>query len=268
MAAAVTFTNNLGSLSFEYATIGVDDRWTHNGRSRTHVKAISVEARLAAEPFDLQNVLPDIGPLGEPGSLILPWTTLSGIKLISLASGDGTWIDSVPVRAEFIDDHPDDQFYTMHFFGLELHAPRLEFSPAARRWGDQFVQMPWVSGGWLDTDELRNGPIRSVRTEEMLTIRLAGTIRLEDYRLPADLVDHLAQRHGTAATLGQTNPLPAGYPRVFRLEEAIPELVGGLEAASVFVAESSASWDVGDGMVNVQINMLCPPQRIEQGTGV
>jgi hypothetical protein len=94
----------------------------------------------------------------------------------------------------------------------------------------------------------------------MQNIRLQGSMMVDEGRLPPGLVQTLSQRVDAALPNDST---PTGYPRVFALRDAIPELSAELGYRNVIVTSSRAVWQVEVGTVQISVDMLCQPQTLE-----
>ena len=134
----ITFTNNLGSISFQRCLVGVIDNWVWNGSAVKHSKQVHisghVQQQIGGTSEGLENALTtNGGNRGQMGSLLLPWTTLTNVKLMEISYPTDVWIEIVPVTATFQDDRPDNNIYTIHFFGYELHNPRISMPIPFRR---------------------------------------------------------------------------------------------------------------------------------------
>ena len=261
--ATVTFSNNLGEIYFEQCLISIGDTWQWNGSTAVRTKAIEVRGHLARKDDGMEAILTrsheDIVH-GETGTLTLPWTVLPDIKLGSLEMGDATWSDYIPISATFSDPNPDDHIYVLTFFGFDLHNPRLMLPLPSKNIYDDYLQMGQVTGAIPDTD-LRYGALRSRGQYRMLDISLSGAIPIEGPSLPDGLLSTLTQRVGYGDVVN--NELPAGYPNIFRLSEAIPQIPDHMNLNGVYIARSRLSWQVENGIAQIDVNMRCQPQRIE-----
>lgn len=301
MSASVSFSNNIGELVFQQCLIGIDDQYQWNGSVVDHNKVITVtgylyrqDSVIDSEMFEdiLDNTLDSTGTFysalrAKAGDLVLPWVTLSNIKLQDISIGDNSWIDAVEVQATFLDDTPDDNRYTISFFDLTVHHPQILLPIPQRQIIDRFVTMPRIDSADSPntfTDDVAFGPIRSRMTHLMMEIGIAGTILIEEIPgldndvvvppivLPnhhiekriAYLTDILAQRRSSSyATVGDPGSGASGligYPRVFDMVDVMPEIAPELPIRKMFVAESSANWDVEQGTVSINVLMLTQPQ--------
>lgn len=275
--ATVTFTNNLGTIQFERCLLSIMDQWQWTGGAVARTKGINVvQGWVTRADPSFETVLTDkTASRGDLGTLALPWTTLTGIQLDDFSMGDGKWDVMTPAAASFLDINPDNNIYTFHFFGVELHNPKFSFTPAARDMRDDYPQMPLVMYGSVDEANLKFGAMRTHLNEGMMTLTLQGAMAVKNAALPNGFEAVLAQRVGTTGAANYTDPpvdvtnyasLPVGYPSVFKLGDAISELNNGMSLATVFVRDASIGWQVEQGIAEIVINMLCQPQLITGGT--
>jgi len=165
----VKFENNLGTIEFQRCLIGIGDAWKWDGGRAVHSKTIEVDGHLSQADEGIEGCLSRRGSgqyHGEPGTLTLPWTIMEGIKLQEISDGDGVWVDMVPLRASFLDDNPDDHLYTLHFFDLELHNPRLKVGLPSRAIQDDPLQMPLMHGLLIDPTNARYGAMRTRQKQD------------------------------------------------------------------------------------------------------
>lgn len=264
----VSFHNNLGTISFERCLVGVSDNWQWNGSSVVHVKTIEIEGFLGRHENTFEDILTVNGEsAGEPGTLTLPWTSLERVKIQSIDMPEGNWIDFQPVNAVFVDDRPAENVYTIHFFDLELHNPRVSFGVTSRKIGDYQLQMPMFYGGGIDQFDVRYGSVRTWEPHSMMDIGISGSIILDDGVLPPDLIAKMAMRLGTinmanGSQMPNYDLLPVGYPSVFPLSLAVPELDGSVDVYRCFVSGGRAVWDVEQAVIHLDINLRSQPQTL------
>jgi hypothetical protein len=264
----VSFTNNLGTLTFARCLIGVTDNWEFDGRVARHVKSISIDGHIerngVGEGF--QELLTDRTTFGKRygglGTLTLPWTNLSNIRFQDLGFPTNTWIDFVPVQATFADEWPDFNSYTLSFFGLTIYNPRLVFPIPMRGLRDEYALMPQKYGVGFQLNDPRVGVFRNRSGQRNMDITLSGTIQVNDNILPANLQAILTQRVNMGLPNTFTYILPTGYPCPFNLGDAIPELTKDMNLAQVFVVGSQVVWHIEEQTAQVTIQMMCPPQVI------
>jgi hypothetical protein len=258
----ISFSNNLGSISWKRAMLEVSDEWRWDGRNAVRRKRIGVRAYISKSPDEaLHAVLtdPTATATGRKGTLTLPWGVLSNIRIESIEFPTSAWnAVYVPVTAEFSDDHPDGNTYTLHFFGLELHNPKLAINVPTRQVADYYVQTPDVPLGDVDHTNPWYGAIRYKQGFGMMSVRLSGTVLCPEGTLPTDLVETLQQRNGVGGVSGGN--LPDGFPRTFNLSEAVPEFEGQLEVNGCFVVSSRAIWNVERQAVRVELVIGAQPQ--------
>lgn len=263
----VSFTNNLGTVTFKRSQVSVGDAYQWDGRTVNHRKQVQVDAWVSRDVTErLSGVLrPLLGPLGQRGLLTVPWTALQDMRLESLVCEPGGWQDLVQVSATFSDDRPANNLYKVTFFGLELYHPKLSLPIPSKSTNDYYAQVPLgplPGGGEIASDNAFIGPIRFRTGYAMMQMVFSGVLRLEAGTLPADLVAKLSKRMGvTGGETGDIADLPPGYPCVFKLGEAIPELAGSLTLNGVFVAGGRIMWDVEKNQARVQLSLLAQPQK-------
>lgn len=266
----VTFTNNLGTLSFQRCLLSVTDSWEYNGRVVRHVKSIGVDGYIqqggVGEGYQgiITNTGKDGARFGDQGSLQLPWTTLNSIRLVDFDLPPGPWINMTPVRATFADDFPDLNSYTITFFGLTVYNPRITLPIAIRGLHDDYPQMRMTNGQFLFGDPL-NGVFRNRSSQKNMELVLSGSVRVIDNQLPTNLMQTLIQRTNMSPPAPGPvvfNQLPTGYPRVFNLGDAIPEIARDMNLAHVFITGASFTWHVEEQMFDLNVQLMCPPQII------
>ena len=237
-------------------------------RAVTHQKRISVDAwisRDASEALDgiLTRGTDDATRQGPRGTLTLPWTTINNVRLEGFEQSEGVWDQLSAVQAQFVDDRPSGNIYTLHFFGLELHNPRLTLPVPAKRRSDAYVQTPLAPHGAIAPDNPWYGPIRYRSGYGMMPVGLAGVLRVDGGVLPADVLAKLQQRIGVGSVTGS---LPLGYPKTFRLRDAVPELASDVAIGNAFVVGARISWNVEQQSARIMVNMLAQPQSWTEGT--
>ena len=266
----ISFTNNVGTVAFKRAMIDVSDDWQWDGRAVTHRKRISVDAWITRDASEqLEGVVTrfDGSPAtGAMGDLTLPWTVLHKIKLESLEQSTGTWQEYCHVQATFLDDLPQNNLYMVHLFGLELHNPRLSLPIPAKPTYDAYAQIISNNSGSVNPHNPFYGPIRFRMGYGMMQIGISGSLLFQDGLLPPDLLGILQQRQGvTTDTSFDLASLPDGYPIVFKLGEAIPELANDLAMSVCFVSGGRVQWDVEKQVARIQLQLLTQPQAWTEG---
>ena len=175
----------------------------------------------------------------------------------------GGWQTTCKVTAEFLDDTPANQIYTLTFLGYTLHNPRLKFPVPSKKVVDQFSPIPLKQVWAIVPSNPYYGAVRFRQGYGLMEIGLSGTIMLEDGKLPDNIINTLAMRKGTGGD-GESldiGKLPAGFPIVFRLHEAIPELRSYAEITGCFVQMAKANWNVEKLSLTLDVSMLAQPQN-------
>lgn len=265
--ATVTFTNNLGTIAFERAMVSIADEWQWDGVRVRYQKRVSVNAhvqRNVLNPESVDTIQTNATTArGEPGTLTLPWATLTHMSLVRMDMPGEVWIDMIPVVADFVDEEATRNEYSIDFFNLTLHRANITLGLPAREIVDEFVQMP-ISGlpsmPTLTFDP-RWGPIRTISMYDNMTVNLHGF-----YMVPADMdlglvLKTLSQRGGSHATIPITD-LPAGYPRVFDMSDISAAVAAQFPIRKLWVRDSQFVWDVANNIAEVDIMMECPPQKL------
>ncbi len=279
----ISFANSLGTIEFQRCLIGLIDQWSWNGRSIKRVKNINIQGHVQratpTEGFEAIFTGDNDSGKGDRGTLALPWAILTDVSPLSIEYSNDPWLDFVPVTATFRDDEPDSNLYSMHWFDLILHNPKIQFPVAERRLKDYYVQMPLNGSAYIDSDSHYWGPLRVRPPHERMSFQVTGTLKMEEVpgllgnvkaepsptltppqRL-AFIADQIQQRRGTSSETLTGGPA-VGWPRTFMLTDAIPELDDDLDIAHCFVASASARWDVEKNTTSVAINLMAPPQKI------
>lgn len=266
MLPDIIFSNNLGSYTFERCLVSISDQWNWNGSSVKNTKIVTITGHIKRSDF--QNtpegwdaLLTTGSEKGKEGTLQLPWTTLEGIKVTSFGTQSNTWIDYVPFSATFADENPNGNVYTLHFFDIELHNPRLSLPIHSRRVFDEHTHFP-NNVNTLTTYNPRNQRIRYESGFRMMEIALSGTMLLEEPILPEGLIEKLKMQKGSFYQFDgiPLNNLPVGYPNPFPLSTAIPEL-DGININNVILTNCSLTWDLENQSANVSMTMTAQPQR-------
>lgn len=259
----VSFTNNLGSITFKRCLIAVTDSWQYSGRGSRHVKSISIDGHVKREeagekfheiltrPWELNK------HRGETGSLTLPWTTLQDIQIVDLSVGAGVWGEYIPFTATFADDRPENNRYTISFFGLTLFNPRISLPVAVRPVVDDMPRMPWMYS-WNPMHP-RTGVMRRRGGARNMEVSITGTIRASNGNLPDGLFSTLIRRAGIDFIPTGFN-VPAGWPAPFNLGDAIPEIKDDTNLAHCIVVGGQVQWAVERNVAQVALNIMCPPQ--------
>src|ERR1035437_5003175 len=260
----ISFTNNVGVITFKRCLVDVSDEWQWNGRAVVRRKRITIDGRInrdKAEALEGMQTQRDDGPSkGLRGTLTLPWTVLDKIKIESINMEMGGWQDMVKVQASFLDDLPTTNIYTLSFFGLTLENPRLALPIPAKNTYDYYTQMPITlpsgASGVIGPTNPFYAPIRFRTGYGMMNISLSGSLSLPDGPLPTDLIEKLTKRMGVGdGAEGDSGNLPDGFPCIFKLGEAIPELAGDIAMTSVFVAGGQIAWAVEKQIARITLRM-------------
>ncbi len=265
----VNFTNNVGAVTFKRCLVDVSDEWQWNGRAVTRRKRVTIDGWITRDTSEaiegIQTQVGDGPSKGFLGTLTLPWTVLNGIKIESINMELAGWQDMVHVQASFLDDLPSNNIYTLSFYGLVLHNPRLALPIPAKNTYDYYVQMPMTlpsgASGVIGPSNPFYAPIRFRTGYGMMTIQLSGSLSLPEGPLPTDLIDKLTKRMGVGdGAVGDSGNLPDGFPCIFKLGEAIPELAGDIAMTSVFVAGGQIAWTVEKQIARITLRMRTQPQ--------
>jgi hypothetical protein len=264
----VSFTNNLGTVTFKRCLVGVADNFEFNGRSLRKTKTITVEGYLMQDSNDpeyFHEVLTTNGlagkTKGEPGTLVLPWAELTNIKLSNFDMPEGVWAYFQPITAVFVDDKPIDNIYHLTFFGVKLLNPRFSTSFPSFRLNDEYPQMTMQKGLSYNFNTVGAGVMRTKAPPGCMEIQLTGSIACPDGKLPDNWKETLMQRANTSVDT-VTTLVPSGYPRPFQMADAVPELATRMPLTHVIVVGGRLSWRVEHGIALVTINMLCQPQKV------
>lgn len=260
----ISFTNNLGSVTFKRAAIDVATEYQWDGRNAVRRKRVGVEAVvMRGEAERLTGVLTTAQAVqGKRGDLTLPWTVLKGVRLEGFDTPPNAHMDVIPVSASFVDDAPANNIYKMSFFGLDVQNPRLSIPIPVKETTDNYAQVPYKEKGEVVAANPWYGPVRYRSGYGLMQISLGGTILLQDGLLPKDLVQKLQHRVGVGGVSGD---LPTGYPGVFALGDAIPELKGSIALTNVFVTRAIIQWSVERQAARVTVNMAAQPQAWAKG---
>jgi hypothetical protein len=264
----VRFSNNLGTIVFKRAMVDIADQFTSDGRSVVRTKRVTLEAQVARSVAErLDSVTSKAAP-GLPGTLTLPWGNLTNVKIESIEADVGAWQELCPVTASFVDDRPQNNIYSLMVMGYELHNPRLSMPVAAKRTYDYYLQIPVQQQGAIVPSNPHYGPIRFRTGYGMMEINLSGSLILADGKLPAGLRERLCQRIGVdppemdgyVEIANLDTSLPPGYPKVFRLKDAVPQVEGQLSTTCVFVAGGKVVWDVEKLTARISLTLFAQPQ--------
>ncbi len=262
------FVNNLGTLSFSNCLIEIADDWQWSGGIVTRARRIRLTGVVRRAEFDAFDEMSSTRAIGvgvatEPGQrgvLTLPWTSIAKMKLQSIDMPGDTWLHTVNVTAEFVDDDPDSSKYECSFFGITLINPRFVLQLPFRSVRDEYVQMPISGGTIINTLDATFGAIRSRQTYDNMRCVLSGTHLIEEDFDVQKTVEILAHRGGTnnVASTG----LPPGYPAYFNMADLSPELATHLPLTNLWVIDSTLAWSFERDQADVTVQMECPPQLL------
>jgi hypothetical protein len=262
----VTFTNNLGSVTFKRFLLSVEDafEWDLGSRRVARRKQITVEGYYSRDVSERTDgvLTPDQTHSGSLGSLLLPWTTLNNVKCVSIEVPDNQWIDFAPVTAVFVDENPLGRPYTFTWFGYTFQNPRISVNIPTRECRDEYPQM-LIQDSFYDLTDFGGGVMRTKTAPGLMEISLSGTIFIEGSQLPTDLIPTLIQRANAYPSLGLTNTVPSGYPRPFAMSDACPEMANKLPLVNIIVAGGRIAWDVENGDLTVNLTLLAQPQQLQ-----
>lgn len=283
----VTFTNSLGTITIDRAVISIADDWAWSNGVAHHSRRVrvngfmkrgdpsqseGVEAVLTSVvQYGASQANPGLGNLGtlslaSPpiGSVTTPWAILENMQFTHVDMASGYWLDFQPISAEFTDDDPDHNRYSIDFFGIIIKNAHLTVQFPFRRVQDDFVQMPVSSvfGGGINWYDPAFGPIRHRMTTDNCNLVISGFVELSpDNDWPIDqIVNTLCQRGGSGDT--PTTDLPAGYPRIFDVADFSSVIAADLPLRKLFVVDSSFNIDVEKMIAETSITMECPPQWV------
>lgn len=269
MLPEIKFTNNLGNYTFERCMLSISDQWGWSGSSVKHTKAVSISGYIKRssftnDPEGWDDLLVEQGTSekGKEGSLELPWTTINKMKIKSFSVAPGTWIDFMPFTATFEDENPDDNIYTLHFFDIELHNPRLNLPTYVRRINDDYIHFQNNINSLVPFNP-RNQAIRYRSGNRMFDIGLSGTMLLETPEFPMEVIEKLKMQKGSENNFAgiPVNNLPIGYPSPFPLDLAIPEIKGEFNIGNVILEKSSISWSLEEQSAQISLGMISQPQN-------
>ena len=266
----VRFSNNLGTFAFRRCMLSVSDQWAWAGSAVKRIKSVGVQGFIERADFDTDSEMwhgiLSARDSGQEGDLQLPWTVLRGVKIMSVRCDTGVWATHMPVSAAFTDDNPGNNVYTLNFFDLELHNPRLLLPVPNRRVSDQYTHHPDDSAGDLDH---RTRPVRYRSGYRLFDIVLSGTLLLPTPAFPEGLEERVRMQSGSEFTfvndLAGPDGLPNGYPRPFALADAVPQLAGSVDLRNVVLERTSLDWRPGRRTVDVTLNMVAQPQDYASG---
>jgi hypothetical protein len=303
MIPTISYTNNVGSYEFKRCLIDFGDRYAWNGSTPTHTRSLTIRGYINQGTDPITDAESYVGlrdgaldatgtthaaDFVTDGTLVLPWTTLLNMELQQFTVDDGVWLDSVAFTATFVDRTPSANRYSLHFFDLVLHMPKINLPVPDRDVVDSTIQMPAITSGTIGvthTDSVSYGVLRNRSPYRMMPVELSGTVRLRDldglrdFQVIASdmlateevelrlhyLVDTLTQRRNTSAATatdpgGYLGDGLVGYPRVFDLADAIPELSLEMPIRKLLVASTVITLDVEHETAQVSISMLAQPQ--------
>jgi len=266
----VCFANNVGTISFLRTMIEVADEWHWDGRMAIITKRYNVEGYMTRAPAERVDLIDTNNQqlVGTRGTLMLPWLTapLANIKLDSLENPHGTFDNTlVPVNASFTDDYPTNNTHELTWFGITLYNPRIRMPISVRQTSDDFVQIPanltgtTVDYGTVAPTNPWYGPIRYVSKFGMMQIEVTGSFIPVNGVVDDTTIATFTQRvgYGGVTMAG----MPNGYPNVFNLNTAIPQLSNDCNIVGCFVAGGGIDWDVEHKTARVQIQLLAQPQE-------
>ena len=265
----VSFTNNLGTVTFQSCLLQFNEDMAWSGRSVKLTKEISVSATVmytdaASQRLDAVLTDPTSGPgsFGEGGTLTLPWTVLTNVKLMGLTTAEGNWGGAQKVTATFVDDQPSSNTYTVHWFGMELHNPRVGVELPQRVLNDDYTQMSYQMFGLYDPSGFGNSVFRTKSAPSMISLSLGGTMFLDDGLMPDNWLSVLVQRANMDAA-SFTFTVPTGWPRSFPMSEACPEIAIAMPLTQIIGAGGTVIWNVEDASAELSVQLLCQPQYLE-----
>lgn len=256
---AVSFTNNLGTITFERALLEIADQWQVTAQGVRATKSVRVHGQVHRDDAFRFNSMQSSAS-GERGTLTLPWTSVGNLQLRSLATPDGVWLDWLDVTAEFDDEDPESNEYTVDFFGIELINPRFALSLPFRQVRDDTVQMPLTSFALIDPANPAFSTLRMLETHDNMTLELSGTwVPPRDLDLDA-VTEKLSRRSGTQHV--NVTEMPAGYPQVFDVQDFSESVATWLPLRKLWVAQSQIAFDVEKGQAEISVSMEMPPQKL------
>jgi hypothetical protein len=273
---SVTFTNNIGVLILHNAMISIADEWQWTANTVKRRKTVTVRGMvIRTENPGTETILDSLATnartangsrrptLGQPGVLELPFTTLQHMMVQTIDIPHSAWQVAVPISITFVDDDPDENEYSVDFFGIEIINPSFTVPLPYRESRDAFVQQPIDTGGFIDEKQLTYRPIRTRLTHDNVRPVLSGMFR-PYYPIDMEFItNRLSQRLGTPHMPVPAGGLPPGYPNVFSVQDFSPMLATRLPLKHMFVTDSNMDWILDKGKADISITMECPPQLLE-----
>lgn len=242
----MSFTNSIGTISMSRImyTLGHKYVWKGTGTG-SEVLTVTVNGWLKTTDSDLLTGLSSNDYSGNSGTLILPSATYANMYLRSISHSDGFWNQWGQASVTFDNDGNDFlSTYAITWFGYTLYAPKISITPSIIKRSETMVQN---LNGWL----------RQQLGHEMFKMIITGTYICANTSVPTGLLSALEKRYMASGAL-----FPSGYPYVFDLIEAVPQVAGNLEVHECIVTRATAEWHVNEKFVNVNIELTAPPQLI------
>lgn len=95
-----------------------------------------------------------------------------------------------------------------------------------------------------------------------MEISISGTLLIDSYQIPSDLIPKLVQRANMDVSQTVVTTVPSGYPIPFNMQDACPAIANKLPLVNIIVAGGRLVWDVENGMATVSLALLCQPQQV------
>lgn len=238
----LSFTNSSGTLTLSRVMYTVSHNYIWRGDGEG-TETISISAN-GWFKCDADTSLNDVeSNFGHSGTLTLPHTTLTNMKLTSITYADGTWAPWGRVNVLFETEMEDyDGSGSITWWGYTLYSPSLSISPSVIKKSEEALH---GISGWL----------RQQMGHKNFTMNLTGIYRLTSDEIPDAFLQTMEKKDTGGVA-------PSGYPLSFNLVDAIPEANGNLEIEECIVTRGTVEWHVEQRFASVTIEMVAPPQTI------
>ena len=237
------FTNNLGTIELTRIMYSLNHRyrWKDDGSVKS-----SVDITVKGTMKTTEDEISVIHGKGDRGTLTLPNGTYGNIKLTNVTYENGIWAPWGTVTLNFSDDGEEENKFTITFvsegFEYKIYNPTISVMPSKIRRSDKAIR---GIDGW----------VRHQMGHDLLYIHVSGSIKTEKCELPEGLLEALSPEDAD-------NILGVGAPRVCRLSDYFPEAKGELDINQVMITDAKIIWRFEDGVADLDISLLAPPQII------
>jgi hypothetical protein len=262
----MTFKNNIGTFVLSRIMYSIDHQYTFDGNGPARLSiVINITGNLRTfeiarsdddeNPDNLGSSMQSIyGKGGERGTLVLPNKTYERMKVTNITAQDGIWARWGVISASFTDDKGDGETNCGNVITwcdnqdrrFTLFSPNVIVNTSKIRTSERMIF--GISDRYL----------RQQLGYDLIRMNVSGQVRCPiASAFPDGLMESMEQRSDDEILAAR------GFPRVAScFGDLVPESVDWFNIKNVMIVDASAEWHFEKDFINVNINLMAPPQFI------